>query len=242
MAIGVTQYPGALDTVKTLVEVANDAVTTLTAPLGIGDTVAQVANTSRFSNSGFAVFESEIASFDGKTPTTLTNLVRGQQGTVAAGHASGVDVEQMVTARDHNVLAEALIAMQEALENVLISVVWGTPVAEAGNAIEIAATCVGLAGSVFESGLVDVKLVVSDAANDGEPSHTAIITAANAPVGTVLSGAGTATVIVRTDNNGQFKIKVSEPAAASRYLWTTSGGHSRLWVRSSTGVQQLTFV
>lgn len=112
MAIGVTQYPGALDTVKTLVEVANDAVTTLTAPLGIGDTVAQVANTSRFSNSGFAVFESEIASFDGKTPTTLTNLVRGQQGTVAAGHASGVDVEQMVTARDHNVLAEAIIALQ----------------------------------------------------------------------------------------------------------------------------------
>lgn len=127
------------------------------------------------------------------------------------------------------------------LNNALISVVWGSPAAESGNAIEIAASCLDFSGAAFASGLVDVKLIVSDAANDGEPSHTAVITAASVPVGTILSGSGTATVIVRTDSNGNFKIKVTETAAASRYLWTTTGGHSRLWVRSSTGVQQLTF-
>lgn len=109
---GELQYPNALDTAKTLVEAANDAATTLTAPLGISDITAQVASAAKFPNSGFVVIGSEILTFDGKTATTLLNLTRGEQGTTAAGHNSGDAVEQLITARDHNVLADAIRALE----------------------------------------------------------------------------------------------------------------------------------
>lgn len=128
------------------------------------------------------------------------------------------------------------------LNQTLISVVWASPGAESGNAIEIQASCQDFAGNAFLSGLVDVQIVVSDAANDSSPSATATITAATSPVGSILDGSGTATVVVRTDSSGNFKIKVSETAPGDRYLWLSPGGHSRLYPRSSTGVQQLTFV
>jgi len=113
MAIGQSQYPVAVDTVKELVEAANDAQTTLTAPLGIGDTTAQVSSTARFSNSGFFAVGAELLSYDGKTPTLLQNLTHGVQGTTPAGHNSGDAVEQLITARDHNVLAEAIIELEK---------------------------------------------------------------------------------------------------------------------------------
>jgi len=131
--------------------------------------------------------------------------------------------------------------LPSSLNQILISVVWASPGAESGDAIEIQASCQDFAGNAFASGLVDAQIVVSDAANDSSPSATATISAAGTPVGSIMDGAGTATVIVRTDSNGNFKIKVSEPSAGSRYLWLSPGGHSRLHPRSSTGVQQLTF-
>ena len=124
----------------------------------------------------------------------------------------------------------------------LISVVWGTPGSEVANTIEINATCLDFSGGSFASGLVDVEILVSDGAADNEPSATAAITAAGTPVGTLLRGSGTATVVMRTNSSGSFSIAVHEATASvMRYLWVKQGGHARLWVRSSAGVLELSF-
>lgn len=128
-----------------------------------------------------------------------------------------------------------------AVTGTLISVVWGTPAAESGNAIEVQASCVDYDGSAFVSGLVAVELLVSDGAADNEPSHTAYFTAASTPVGSILAGSGTARAVFQTNSSGLFKIAVHETAAADRYVWVKTGGHQQLFCRARDGVLQLTF-
>lgn len=246
---GTVKFPTELDDVVSLIEANNNASSTLTADISNSALSIPIADPSEFSATGiFTLFDAlltkvELVIYTGKSGPNLIVPAggRGAQGTTAQAFSSGDFAEQRPTARHHTVLVDALIATQTAFARALISLVWGAPAAEAGNAIEIAASCQHFAGGAFASGLVDVEIKVSDAANDAEPSSTAIITPADTPVGTMLSGNGSATAVMRTDSNGNLKIKVSETAAGSRYLWVKAGGHSRLWVRSSTGVQQLIF-
>ncbi len=123
----------------------------------------------------------------------------------------------------------------------LTSIVWGSPGVESANIIEIQAITQDFAGNPLSSDHVDVEIRVTDGATDNEPSATATLTAAGSPIGNVLRGSGTATLGIRTDGNGHLAIAVHETAAAHRYLWIHSGGNSRLWVRSATGVQELVF-
>ena len=238
---GELQFPSALDSLKTLVETANDALTTLTAPLLTTDTVAIVASTAAFPASGFVVIDGEICSYDGKTPTQLQSLVHAEQGTTSTTHSIGANVELQVTARDHNVLAEVAVQIETAIDQSLLSLVWAAPSAESGNAIEIAAQLQSYTGQAFASGLIDVELRLTDAANDYEPSWTATIGPAASPLGSLMSGLDTATVTMRTNASGQFKIRVSEASAGSRYLFTKGGGNARYYVRARDGVQQLIF-
>jgi len=122
-----------------------------------------------------------------------------------------------------------------------ISVVWGTPSAESSNKIEILATCLDIDNAVFVSGQVAVELRVSDSAGSNEPSDTAVIQAATIPVGTMLSGTGTATAVFKTDSAGQFKIAVYDVAVGSRFVWLKAGGHSQLFCRAKDGILELTF-
>lgn len=126
-------------------------------------------------------------------------------------------------------------------ENQFIDVMWNTPGAETSNAIEVSAYCQELDGTLINSAEIGVSILVSDAANDTEPSATATISAAGVPVGTLLAGSGTATAVFKTDSNGQFAIKVTETAAASRYIWVRAGGHYQRFVKAKDGVLQLTF-
>lgn len=128
-----------------------------------------------------------------------------------------------------------------AWSNQLINVVWGTPGAEVGNAIEVLGSCQTLDGTTALTGQVSAMVVVTDSAADAEPSATATISAATSPVGTLLGGGGTATAIFKTDSNGQFKIRVSETTAANRYIWVKPGGHHQLFVKARDGILQLTF-
>lgn len=248
---GSINFPVFLDTPVSLIEATNNASTTLTAGINAAALIIPIADPGEFSSSGIATLTDSLTA-----PTKLelviytsksgSNLIvpsggRGAFGTTAQAWLSGEFVELRPLAQHHTTNASAIIAVETALQSALISVVWASPGAESGNAIEIAASCVGFAGEPFLSGLVDVKIIVSDGAADASPSHTATINAATVPVGTITEGAGTATATVRTDSSGNFKISISETAAASRYLWISTGGHSRLWVRSSTGVQQLVF-
>lgn len=248
---GTINFPASRDTPVSLIEAKNNASSTLTAGISAGDLIIPVADPGEFSASGIATIVDsltaptrlEIVLFTSKAGSTLIVPAggRGAFGTTAQGWPLGGFIEMRPVAEHHTTNSTAIIAIETELQNALISVVWDAPGAESGSAIEISASCLGFAGEAFLSGLADLKIIVSDGAADSSPSHTATISAANAPVGTITEGTGTATVTVRTDSNGAFKIKVNETAAESRYLWISTGGHSQLWVRSSTGVQQLTF-
>lgn len=122
----------------------------------------------------------------------------------------------------------------------LVGVVWGTPGPESGDAIEISATIQDAEGKALASSVVDVDILVTDGAADNEPSSTATLSAASVPVGTILSGSGTARVCIRSAA-GAFAIRVNETAAANRYLWLTGGGNARLVARSTSGVIELVF-
>ena len=117
----------------------------------------------------------------------------------------------------------------------LVGLTWGPPGTETGNAIEISGTLTDFGGAALSSSLTDVEIIVSDGATDCEPSATAIIAAGTVPVGTVLAGSGTASLVIRTAS-GSLKVKVTETAAAYRYLWVKHGGHARLWIRAVAGV------
>lgn len=237
-------FPASLEDAISLPPAKNNAAGVLASPgLAIGApsfTLTSLTDANEFGAVTPVTIDDEIL-YCSRSGVTFTVLARGQEGTFEASHSAGVDVEQNLNAGWINAAYDGIKALQSELQNSLIAVVWGSPGAESGNAVEIPASCIGFAGEAFVSGLVDVKIIVSDGAADASPSHTATISAASVPVGTITEGTGTATVTVRTDSNGAFKIKITETAAASRYLWISTGGHSRLWVRSSTGVQQLTF-
>lgn len=126
-------------------------------------------------------------------------------------------------------------------QDYFVNVVWGTPAAESSNAIEVLGSCEYLDGSTYTTGLAAIRVIVSDGAVDREPSATATINEANTPVGTLLAGGGTATAEFLTDSNGQFRIQVTETAAADRYIWVQAGGHFQLFVKAKLGVLQLTF-
>ena len=128
----------------------------------------------------------------------------------------------------------------ETLSPLLVNVVWGTPTAESGNAIEVTATITDADGVSLSTSILDVEILVSDGATDNEPSATATLAAGASPVGTVLAGSGTATMVIRSAS-GSFKVRVSESAAGYRYLWLRGAGHCRLWPRSTTGVLELIF-
>lgn len=248
---GTINFPTSLDDAVSLIEATNNASSTLTAGINSSALSVPIAEPGEFSASGVATLTDSLTA-----PTKIelviytsksgSNLIvpsggRGAFGSTAQSWLSGEFIELRPLAQHHLTNANAIIAIETQLQSTLISVVWASPGAEAGNAIEIQASCLGFAGEAFISGLVDAQIIVSDAANDSSPSATAVVTAADIPVGSILDGSGTATVIVRTDSSGLFKIKVTETATGSRYLWLSPGGHSRLYPRSSTGVQQLVF-
>lgn len=115
MAVGTTNYPTSLDTVVELIEAANNASTTLDGAIDDAVTTITVASTSSFAASGVIAIDNELISYTAKTATDFTGCTRGFEGTAAASHLTGVAVEQIITARSHNVLASALIAIETKL-------------------------------------------------------------------------------------------------------------------------------
>lgn len=67
-----------------------DGVTTLTANINNAVTTLPVVSTTGFPNAGAVLIGSEVISYTGKTPTSFTGCARGQYGSSAAAHLSGV--------------------------------------------------------------------------------------------------------------------------------------------------------
>ncbi len=230
-----------------------DAVCEATTTTGTGPLTLAGAYTSYFTfASSFDVGQSGIpytveAIDDDGVPTgdreigygTLTDATTFTRNTVVRS-SNGNALVDLATGTKR-VFNGPLAELSNTVDASLVSLVWGTPGVESANAIEIPATLIDFAGLPLESNQVDVQIVVTDGAADNEPSSTATLSAAGSSVGTVLAGSGTATLVMRTDAAGELAVKVSETAAGFRYLWVKNGGQARLWVRSSTGVLELTF-
>ena len=117
--------------------------------------------------------------------------------------------------------------------------VLGPDAAEVANQISVPVQIKHLDGTNYTTDLVDILVVVSDAANDREPSATA--TLSSGALGTMYAGSGTATGVYRSDINGRIDILVSETAAAYRYLWVVAGGNTRLFIKAKNGVHEVQF-
>ncbi len=105
---GVVKYPAALDSAASLGEPRNSARTTLSLAVTSTATTLSVITTTGFSDSGFLSIENEIVTYTGKTLNSFTGVTRGRDGTVAAAHALGKNVEMRVIAAYINTLSQAL--------------------------------------------------------------------------------------------------------------------------------------
>jgi len=182
------------------------------------------------SSSALAANQLVLGGGAGATPATLGSL--GTSTTVLHGNSGGAPSFSAIVAAD---LDSSTILTK------LGTVAWGSAGTEAADVIEITGTVNDLTGSAIAAATTEVEILVSDGANDAEPSATATIAAAGTPVGTLLSGSGTATVTMRTNASGQFAIAVTETAAASRYLFVRQGRNSQAWVKASAAAKELPF-
>lgn len=165
----------------------------------------------------------------GATPTPMGSL--GTTTTVLHGNAGGAPTFSQIVASD----------IADAVADLFAQITWGSAGAESGNAIEVPATAQDLQGNAIAAATTEVEVMVSDSATDAEPSATATLSAASSPIGTMLSGTGTATATWRTSSSGTFTVKVTETAAADRFLWVKTGKNSQAWVRANASPKSITF-
>jgi hypothetical protein len=112
MPIGTTNFPAALDTTETLIQAADNAITTLSSQIDASVTTIPVVATASFPSNGIFSIENELISYTGKTSTTFTGCTRGFDGTTAVTHASSSLVEQEISSIYHRTMVSALIATQ----------------------------------------------------------------------------------------------------------------------------------
>ena len=120
MAVGTTAFPTSLDTVVELVEVKNNASSTLSGNVLIGDVTIGVTDIAEFPTTGYGTLtddlttptKTEIISWTGISGSNLTGCTRGTQGTSAAAFSSGNFIEVRPTAGHHEALRGAVIAIE----------------------------------------------------------------------------------------------------------------------------------
>jgi len=165
----------------------------------------------------------------GAAPSTPVGL--GTSTQVLHGNASGAPTWGQIVVGD----------VADAIADLFAQVSWGAAGAESANVIEVPATVQDLQGNTLTVATTEVEVMVSDSATDAEPSATATLSAAGTPVGTLMAGSGTATVIFRATSGGLFTVAVSEAAAGSRFLWVRQGRNSQAFVRANASPKSITF-
>ena len=165
----------------------------------------------------------------GATPTPMASL--GTTSTLLHGNAGGAPTFGAVVADDIGTAVAVLFGQ----------VTWAAAGAESANVIEIQGEIGDIAGTAIAAATSEVEVCVTDSATDAEPSATATLAAAGTPVGTLLSGTGTATVTIRTNSSGLIKLAVTETTAADRFLWVRQGRNSQCWIRANAAPKSLTF-
>lgn len=113
MAVGGTNYPGAIDTATELVRAVNRASSTLTAAIASGDTSITVVDASKAPSDGVIWIDNEAIAFTGKSGNTFTGCSRGFDGTAAASHSLGAVVYfDIIPAIAHTATSNAIIAVE----------------------------------------------------------------------------------------------------------------------------------
>lgn len=123
---GVVNYPTSLDDAVSLIQHNNNASAPLSSGINNSVLLIPVTTPSEFSNSGFVTIVDslinptviEIVVYTSKSGSDLVVPPggRGAQGTTPAAFSAGAVVEQRATARSFSVLADAIMAMQAAIQ------------------------------------------------------------------------------------------------------------------------------
>jgi hypothetical protein len=112
---GTVNFPTSLDDDVSLIEAANNASSILSSSVSVSDTILSVSSTTTFSSTGALSLEDETIFYTGTTSTTFTGCIRGQNGTPAASHDSGSEVNQLIIAAHHSTPVEAILALERKL-------------------------------------------------------------------------------------------------------------------------------
>lgn len=112
MATGVTNFPTSLDNAASILNQVNDCSSLLNSAITDSATSLDVVDASLFPTAGIARIEDEFIKWTGKSTNTLTGLTRGAYSSAAASHAAAADVRMTLMAGYHNVLADAMIAIE----------------------------------------------------------------------------------------------------------------------------------
>ena len=203
-------------------------------PIGANDTVFVADSAAATGNKWATLVNANIAAGAAIAYSKLNLASSIVNADIAAGAAIAYSKLSLAAS-----IAGADLA--NAVADLFAQVTWGSAGAEAANAIEVPATVQDLQGNTLAVATTEVEVMVSDSATDAEPSATATLSAASSPVGTLLSGTGTATATWRTSSGGLFTVKVSETAAADRFLWVRTGRNSQAWVRANASPKSITF-
>lgn len=113
-----TQFPGTgVDTNTQLLLAKNNLSCVLSGAHNAAVTTITVNSTTGFPTVGYITIDSEAISYTGTTGTTFTGCTRGADGTTAASHSDAVQVKHTVIADHHNVLKDAIIAVEQYLSD-----------------------------------------------------------------------------------------------------------------------------
>lgn len=112
---GTLNFPTSYNDSISLFEVANRANSNLNGAINNSVTSLTLVDASLFPNSGAISIDSEICYYTGKSTNTLTGLVRGCDGTSAASHANGAVVKMNPVSAHHEVLRDAILALETKL-------------------------------------------------------------------------------------------------------------------------------
>lgn len=203
-------------------------------PIGANDTVFVADSAAATGNKWATLVNANIAAGAAIAYSKLNLASSIVNADIAAGAAivySKLNLAASIAAAD----------LANAVADLFAQVNWGSAGAESGNAIEVPATVQDIQGNTLAVATTEVEVMVSDSATDAEPSATATLSAATSPIGTLLSGTGTATVTFRTTSGGLFTVKVTETAAGDRFLWVRTGRNSQAWVRAAASPKSITF-
>jgi hypothetical protein len=221
---GTVRFPAAYDDLDSLIRAANGAQTALNMAGGLAAaaTTMTVLSTSAFAASGTLSIDSEIIAYTGTTASTFTGLVRGLDGTAAATHAQNAQVSGYIAAIHHNVLAQAILALEQVCD--VLAAVSGAAAngANFGGQVNVGAgaSVIGYADAGFTqpayllgtpSGMSGFAGLSLNGTNDG--AHYNLATTS-----------GGADLYVNRPSGGTFHFREGNSAGATEVLFSTGGG------------------